>query len=483
MQKKFLTNLGLILFLNLLVKPFWILQIDRSVQNTVGSGEYGFYFTMLNLSFLFNIILDFGITNYNQRNIAQHQHLLNKYMSSIMVIKLLFSALYIIITFSAALLLKKYSIEQLGLLGWLAFNQVLISYILYLRSNITGLLMFKTDSILSVTDRLLMIIFCSVLLWGNVSDSPFKIEWFVWAQTAAYSITASIATIIVVKKAHFKRLNWNLPFLITIVKQSLPYALLVLLMTFYNRIDPIVIAKILPDPIGETQVGIYAKAYRLLDAFNMIALLFSFILLPIFSRMLKQKQSVADMVKLSFSLLITISATVAISCHFYSYELMDLLYDEHTNESAEVFRHLIFGFIAISSSYVFGTLLTANGSLKPLNIIAAASMIINLTINIILVPHLYAVGSAIASLAAQFSSVAAQIIMIFLIFRFKINWRFIAAVIAFIAGLLIVAEISRSLPYEWYINILFLLGFSGIYAAALRLLSIKGFMSILKEQE
>ena len=56
MQRKFLTNLGLLLFLNLLIKPFWIFGIDRTVQNTVGVEEYGFYFVVFNFSFLFNII-------------------------------------------------------------------------------------------------------------------------------------------------------------------------------------------------------------------------------------------------------------------------------------------------------------------------------------------------------------------------------------------------------------------------------------------
>ena len=79
MQKKFLTNLGLLLFLNLLVKPFWVLGIDRSVQNVVGAEEYGFYFSILNFSFLFNMFLDLGITNFNNRNIAQNAQLLNKH--------------------------------------------------------------------------------------------------------------------------------------------------------------------------------------------------------------------------------------------------------------------------------------------------------------------------------------------------------------------------------------------------------------------
>ncbi len=35
MQKKFITNLALLLLLNLLIRPFWILGIDRAVQNAV----------------------------------------------------------------------------------------------------------------------------------------------------------------------------------------------------------------------------------------------------------------------------------------------------------------------------------------------------------------------------------------------------------------------------------------------------------------
>ena len=78
MKKKFLTNLALLIFLNLLVKPFFIFGIDRSVQNAVGLENYGFYFTIFNFAFLFNILLDAGLTNFNNRNIAQHAQLLNK---------------------------------------------------------------------------------------------------------------------------------------------------------------------------------------------------------------------------------------------------------------------------------------------------------------------------------------------------------------------------------------------------------------------
>ena len=245
MKRKFITNLGFLLFLNLLVKPFWIFGIDRTVQNVVAPGEYGFYFTVLNFTFLFNILLDIGITNFNNRNIAQNNHLLNKHFSGITMLRFLLAIVYIIVIYAVALLIG-YDSRHMYFLAFLGFNQFLVSFILYLRSNISVLMLFRIDSMMSVLDRLVMIVICSVLLWGNITTEPFRIIWFVYAQTAAYLITTAIALSIVIKKAAFKRLEWNPKFFLLILKQSFPFALLVLLMSFYNRIDSVMLERMLP---------------------------------------------------------------------------------------------------------------------------------------------------------------------------------------------------------------------------------------------
>ena len=65
MARSFLANLALLLVLNLLVKPFYILGIDAGVQDAVGSEVYGGYAALMGLSFLLNILLDLGITSFN----------------------------------------------------------------------------------------------------------------------------------------------------------------------------------------------------------------------------------------------------------------------------------------------------------------------------------------------------------------------------------------------------------------------------------
>ena len=155
MQKKFITNLFFLLVLNLLVKPFYILGIDAEIINRVGAEMYGIYFSLFNFSFLFNIFLDFGINNFNTKNVAQNEHLLTKYFSKLFSLKLLLVLGYVFFTISAGFIWG-YSNYALKLLLMLAFNQGLVAIILYLRSNLGGIQMFVKDSVISVLDRFLI---------------------------------------------------------------------------------------------------------------------------------------------------------------------------------------------------------------------------------------------------------------------------------------------------------------------------------------
>lgn len=481
MQRKFITNLALLLFLNLLIKPFWILGIDRTVQNLVGAEAYGFYFILFNFSFLFNILLDLGITNFNNRNIAQNKQLLNKHFSGILVIKAMLAVVYAVVTFAMALIWG-YHGEKLYLLGWICFNQFLLSFILYLRSNISGLLMFRTDSFLSVLDRLLMILFCSILIWGGVTGIKFTIEWFVYMQTLAYSIAALTALIIVIRKAKFARLNWNPVFFLMIIKQSFPFALLVLLMTFYYRSDSIFIEKILRGDAGETESGIYAQAFRLLDAANMIPMLFAVLLLPIFSRMIKYKENVTGMVRLSYSMLFTLSVIVAIGSAFYRYELMDLLYVENIEKASVIFGKVMFSFVAISSIYVFGSLLTANGNLRELNIISLVALVVNVVTNFVLIPVMLAEGAAWANLATQFTAAIPQVYIACRIFNFKWDGKFVASLVVFVGGVIIIGWISQMLPFNWKADFLIMIGVSLFLSFILKLFNIKRLIQIISQR-
>jgi len=477
LKRKFITNLALVIFLNLLVKPFWIFGIDRTVQNVVGAEQYGFYFALFNFSLILNMLLDLGITNFNNRNIAQNSHLLNKHFSNIIMLRLFLGIFYFAVSISVAWLWK-YDWNQIKLLAFLVFNQFLASFVLYLRSNLAGLHLFKTDSIISVLDRTIMIAICGVLLWGNVTETPFQIKWFVFAQTAAYSITAFIAFILVLLRSGKIKIRFDLQFSLAILKKSYPFAILALLMASYNRFDAILLERLLVD--GSRQAGIYAQAFRILDAASMFALLFAGLLLPIFSKMIKQKQAIGQLTQLSFVLVVVPAIVIALTSAFYSNNIMNLLYHQHVSSSAGIFAILMFGYIPISITYIFGTLLTANGSLKQLNIMAFFGMVLNILMNLILIPKLQALGSAISSLSTQLLTAFIQVIIAYKIFKLKINYKLIVLLLIFASGVTLIGIISKDLPYNWIFSLIIMVSLSVILAFSIGLIKIKDMYDIIK---
>jgi O-antigen/teichoic acid export membrane protein len=478
MQKKFITNLAILICLNLLIKPFWTLVIEPSVQFQVGNAAYGEYFALFNFSFLLNILLDFGITNFNNKNIAQNNHLLEKHFSGLFLLKLLLGVIYIIVTLSIGMAVG-YSARYLKLLFLLGFNQFLISMLLYMRSNLLGLHAFKTDSIISVLDRFIMIGICAVLLWTSYTGITIDIMNFVYAQTLAYLVATILAFIVVVKKTEKFTLSWNIPFWIMILKKSFPFAVLVLLMTFYNRLDSVMIERLLPDGEGAIQAGIYAKGFRLLDAANMIAYLFSIQLLPIFSRMLKFNEKVENLVKLSFTLLITPAIISAAVAWFYQNELIGLI-NHGVTDSATIFSMLMTCFIAISTTYIFGTLLTANGNLKQLNTMALIGICLNFLLNIILIPHFKAMGAAYSSLVTQFFTAGVQVYLTYKIFNFKVNYRLISILVIFILGVVGAGFASKTYINNYFAGIAVMCALSGIWALVTGLISFKAIMRFMK---
>ncbi|PJC63181.1 MAG: hypothetical protein CO022_00605, partial [Flavobacteriales bacterium CG_4_9_14_0_2_um_filter_32_27] len=100
----------------------------------------------------------------------------------------------------------------------------------------------------------------------------------------------------------------------------------------------------------------------------------------------------------------------------------NLLYHFDTDSSSKVVVVLMFCFVFIATSYIFGTLLTANGSLASLNKIALIGLVINIGLNGFLIPEYKALGAAYASLITQCIIIIGQLYLSKKIFSFTINY-------------------------------------------------------------
>jgi len=478
LKKRFITNLALLIFLNLLIKPFWFFGIEVGVQNRVGEEMYGFYFSLFNFAFILNILLDAGINNYNNRTIARDHSLLREHLSAIVPLKFLLAFIYAAVVFVSGKMLG-YSGEQFRMLWWLVLNQFLASFILYFRTNISGMQYFRTDSLLSVMDRALMILLTGLLLWGDLLSRPFRIEWFVYTQTVSYSLTLITVAAIVFYRSGLFRPVVSIAGSLRILRLSYPFALLILLMSLFNRIDSVMLERLLEE--GREQAGIYAQSFRILDAASQFSLLFATLLLPMFSRMLRLGEDVNGLIRIALPILMVAGISLALSASFYNREIIDLLYRSHATYSARIFSLLMIGFVFVSTSYIYGTLLTANNNLGHLNILAAATVVINITLNLVLIPRKGALGAAIASLVSQAFYAVMQVFLSVRVLRIPLNGDILLKLAAFLLINLVTGYLSQYIP-GWAAGFLLLMLSCLASSLLLGLVRIPEFLRIIRSE-
>ena len=477
MRKNFITNIGFLLLLNLLVKPFWILGIDRSVQNEIGPDAYGIYFALFNFAFLFQVILDFGINNFNNRLIASQPERLADVFTSTLVLKIGLSIVYTQIVCISAFGFQ-FTGEHLELLLLLILMQIGMSFYSFLRSNINALHLFKTDAVLSVLDKLLTSLICGLILWTNLLPFEISAVTFVYAQIVGYALSLLVASLLLTGKKLKIEFKVDRKLIISIFKQSYPYALLGFLMTAYYRIDGVLLERLLGDE-GAYEAGIYASAFRLLDALSIIGFLFAGLLMPMFARMFEQKAPIQPLLELGYRLMLVVSVSFGTTAIIYRNEIMSLLYTTADAYSSAIFGWLMVSFICISLTYIYGSLLTAGGKIALLNKISVAGFLLNLILNLILIPSEKALGSAIATVAAQVLVLIAHIVAANRTYGLDQNykhWLKSAVYVVLVVGFNCLGLLS---PLPWGLNFI-LSGVLGVLAVfpsgLLRLSEITSFI-------
>lgn len=404
MERRFLSNVAFSVFINLLIKPIWILGIDREVQNNVGASEYGIYYALFNFSFLFQILLDLGLQYVNSREVASSPEKLKTLLPAILLLKLVLAAIYLLFSFFIAFLLG-YDREMMSLLPWLLGIQILISYLLYMRTNIAALHYFKWDAFFSVLDKILIIPLLGYYL--HFRKGPFYIEHFIYAQFFCFLASCCLCTVYVFFRIHIPRLTINKTEMLGLLGRSLPFAGLILIMSLFNKADTVMIERLLAD--GKEEAGIYAASMRLVDAFNMFGLLMASILIPMFSRQISEGKNISALANESLLLLLGVLIPLCCSCFFHAEYLMQLLYVNADFYYSSIFSVLIWMTIPIGVGYVSGSLLTAGAYMKRLSLLFIFLLFASIGLNLIIIPQYAAFGVAVLALLLQLIAAGGQL--------------------------------------------------------------------------
>ncbi|RYY63323.1 MAG: polysaccharide biosynthesis protein [Chitinophagaceae bacterium] len=393
--KQFLRGLSWLVALNLLIKPLWVFGIDRKVQNEVGHETFGTWFALLNLSIILAIIADAGLTNLMNRELAMGRRLS---VRSLLRLKAGLSLVYaVLFTFICWL----WHVRRWDLVLLATLVQLLSSYLVFFRNIITGYQQFRTDAWLSVTDKGLMLLVCAPLLYGSVAGG-ITLHRFLWIQCASTALALLVA---IVQARRFHESTPSTHSGAALIRQSAPFILLILLMGIHTRLDAFLLERL--HPFGPLQAGIYAAAYRLLDAGNTVGYMTAAFLVPFAARHLADTPLIdSTTLRLRHGLLLAACGFVALCCAFAP-QIVAVLY--HTNDAytARVLAACVAVLPAYYGIHIYGSLLTAAGRFRYFNGAVLGSVLLNTALNLWLIPRLGALGCCYAALASQYACAAA----------------------------------------------------------------------------
>jgi O-antigen/teichoic acid export membrane protein len=392
---RFYSSLGLLIILNAIIKPVWIFGIDRQVQNVVGTLEYGHYFSLFNLSIVFSFLLDWGLTAFFNRQLSSRQEQFIDRAGDFLFIKLLFAILYSVIVLAAAFIT---GVDRWDIIVGVILIQVFTSLFLFFRAIITAEQWFRTDAGLSVLDKTLMILFCGSLLFFPAIFGSISITKFLWLQAACTAMAMISAWIILLYRGVRFSFSFSSSFLNRrLFLSALPYAIIVLLMSVHYRIDGFLLERI----NGAHEAGLYAAAYRLLDAAAMISFLFSSFLLPYAARQWSEQKQIGTVVITIRHFLMVYAIGIACMAVFLAPWIQKILYHNNDTEAVALLQWCLPALVGYSLVHIYGTVMTAIGHIGAFCVITFCTVVINITLNLCLIPSLGAKGCCIAALVSQ----------------------------------------------------------------------------------
>jgi O-antigen/teichoic acid export membrane protein len=389
-----------VILLNLLIKPIWLL-LENIVQNDIGHEQYGTYSALLSLSFLFISFADFGINYYITQKGSSGQGELRVLFSHMLTFKLMLLIAYPMLLTGVGLLLN-YSARELYFLALLSFTQALLQFVYFFRANFQASQHFVIDSFISVLDKVLLIIIVLVIMSYGLT-----LHNFINGRLITVLLTFCIVYLLILKTYGWVEPSLDFTAIKRILILSWPFALMTALYSVNEKIDQVMLERI----YGPKEAGLYAGAYRWLDAFMM----YLWTIMPIFFAKFAFNINNKDESNKLFNSGLIICALPFIFLFsfiiFYGDKFFILFSNSDMQEIAVMsttLKILIVSALLNGFFSMFSTLINSTGFVKPMSMAVVISILLNVALNFIFIPKYGAIAAAVNTcVSTAFLSVVA----------------------------------------------------------------------------
>ena len=389
-------NISLAVVLNLLIKSAWILT-NNVVQDELGHDAFGTFMALYSLGFLFLALADMGINQYTTKTLASEPDLLRKLFPTLFSLKLTFSSIYPFFMVGVGFLLG-YDQTQVFYLFLLCLLHGTVQMNFFFRANFQAFQKFRLDAFASILDRTILLAIVIVLLQTEIS-----LESYILANLLSVAVSMIILYILLLRLVGFMAPAWNGRSAKSLLKSSFPFAVITVLYSVNDKVDQVMLERLLGEDEGAHETGLYAGAYRWVDAFMM----YLWTVLPIFfakfAHHIGEKKQLSKL--LSFGQPIAALPMIFVGgfALLYGDKLLWLFKNSSPEELATMTTCLQVLFMAVVVNgffAIYSTLLTSTGHERFVSWMIFVSILMNVTLNFIFIPQYGAIASAWTTLAS-----------------------------------------------------------------------------------
>jgi O-antigen/teichoic acid export membrane protein len=345
------------------------------------------------------VVSDFGLNDLIVRDVARDHTLAPQYFVSSLISKTIFSCLSIAFLIPLVYLMG-YS-EEIILYTIVSSVSILL---ITLMNSITSILkaLERMEHVLLITVISSAALLVFVLTIVYLKGSLLQIFSF---RVLALFVGLMIGFIIFVKNIIKPGFSIDLPFIKRLLANAFPFLTNGIIYTLYLNTDIILLSKIK----GELHVGWYtAAAGGLFWGLLIIPASISTITYPIFSRQYKEGiDQLRNSCNFTMKILIILGVPISVGVFILAPQIIHSIFGSRYENSITVLQIL-----AIAISFMFardplGFGLAAIGKVKALMWLNISFLVLNIILNLILIPVYAEVGAAITSAICIFLSLPA----------------------------------------------------------------------------
>jgi O-antigen/teichoic acid export membrane protein len=418
---------------------FFIMYITRYL----GPEEYGILSFALAFTTIFGIMADLGLSQFIVREISRDPSLAPKYLGNALGIKIIASLLTLIL---AALIINglNYPAKTVDVVYLIALYVLFNSFIQLFYSLFQSYEKMEYQAIGLVLTNILLLVLALLGIHLNMDLVYFALVYFIVSL-----IILIYVAVVSLRKFIIPKIEFDLDFSRKVLGESLFFVLAMVFTEIYFNIDSVMISLL----VGNTAVGFYNAAYKLIFILMFIP---GVLVISMFPVMSKHFKSAKNLLKLEyermFKYLFIIALMILVFGFIFADKIILIIYGSAFIPSISALQILICVIPIIFITYLSGNLLGSINKQRFVAIVTAASAVLNVILNLFLIPQFSYFGASVATVLTE---LCVLILMFSYISRFFHRISIIDNILKpLISAFVLAIIISIINPFNWFLALL-----------------------------